>query len=147
QCNDTTDNDGDGLIDLADPGCLSATDDNESDGTSQCQDGIDNDSDGANDYPNDFSCSDANDNDETNPKAQCQDGIDNDGDGKVDFPQDPGCTSKQDNDEFNPTPQFYIQKFAPNTPPTAGVPFNYVVYASANLVVNEGLIVEDDFPA
>ena len=105
-CNDGKDNDGDGKIDLQDPGCTSATDTDETDPVAQCQDGIDNDGDGATDFPQDFSCSSATDNDETNPKAACQDGTDNDGDGLVDFPQDPGCVSKQDNDEFNaPTPQ------------------------------------------
>jgi len=49
QCSDGIDNDGDGLVDLQDPGCSNAGDDNETDDpfpTTQCSDGIDNDGDG-----------------------------------------------------------------------------------------------------
>lgn len=42
-CSDGLDNDGDGLVDLADPSCLDANDGDES---SQCNDGVDNDGDG-----------------------------------------------------------------------------------------------------
>jgi hypothetical protein len=110
QCADGIDNDGDGLIDRADPGCwtnpldpttYNPNRDNEGARTSQCQDGLDNDSDGAIDFPADFSCSSRQDNDETNVKAQCQDGLDNDSDGAIDFPADFSCSSKQDNDETN----------------------------------------------
>jgi hypothetical protein len=100
ECNDGVDNDGDGLVDLADPGCSSSTDDDESDGTSQCQDNIDNDGDGAVDYPDDFSCSSPQDDDETNPLAECQNGVDDDGDNLTDM-ADSGCSDSQDNDEFN----------------------------------------------
>ncbi|MBI4439947.1 hypothetical protein HY638_03160 [Candidatus Woesearchaeota archaeon] len=102
QCEDGLDNDGDGLIDMNDPGCSSPQDDDESDGTSQCQDGINNDGDSATDYPADFSCSSPQDDDETLPRAQCQDSLDNDGDGLTDL-NDPGCASDQDNDESNGT--------------------------------------------
>lgn len=105
QCSDGQDNDGDGLVDLQDPGCPSPQGNNESSATSQCQDGADNDGDGAADFPADFSCSARTDNDEANPKSQCQDGIDNDGDGAVDFPIDFSCQGSQDNDELLPRAQ------------------------------------------
>ncbi|MBI4739444.1 PKD domain-containing protein [Candidatus Woesearchaeota archaeon] len=66
QCQDKTDNDGDGLVDLADPGCSRPLDNDESDGTSQCQDGKDNDGDGLIDFPVDSGCSSKQDNDEYN---------------------------------------------------------------------------------
>lgn len=48
QCSDGIDNDGDGLIDEDDPGCISDSDNNEFNESSepQCSDGIDNDGDG-----------------------------------------------------------------------------------------------------
>lgn len=104
QCKDGIDNDGDGLVDMSDPGCSSPEDNNEGDGTTQCQDGKDNDGDGAVDFPADFSCTNKQDNDEATPKAQCQDGVDNDGDGLSDL-QDPGCSSAQDNNEGDGTTQ------------------------------------------
>ena len=57
-CADGRDNDGDALIDLADPGCLDAADENEGDPpvTPLCADGIDNDEDGSIDYPADMDC-------------------------------------------------------------------------------------------
>jgi hypothetical protein len=57
-CGDGEDNDGDGLIDAEDPGCVSATDGDEADPqvAPECADGIDNDDDGAADYPNDPDC-------------------------------------------------------------------------------------------
>ncbi len=65
QCQDSTDNDNDGWIDYpADPGCLSASDDNESNsGSTQCSDGIDNDSDSLIDG-NDPNCTFPSDNSE-----------------------------------------------------------------------------------
>ncbi|MFA6510095.1 MAG: hypothetical protein WCV62_06565, partial [Candidatus Peribacteraceae bacterium] len=114
-CSDGIDNDGDGKVDMEDPGCASINDDSEvehdpgcqnpddpTESTAQCSDGIDNDGDGAIDFPADFSCSSSTDNDETLPKSKCQDGVDNDGDGLIDYPQDPGCVNNQDNDEGNP---------------------------------------------
>lgn len=58
-CRDTEDNDGDGLVDLADPGCESGDDDAEQDPVEvpACADGLDNDSDGLTDYPADPDCS------------------------------------------------------------------------------------------
>ena len=105
QCGDGVDNDGDGVTDLADPGCSSVQDNNEGDGTTQCQDGRDNDGDGATDYPNDFSCASRTDNDETNPKSQCQDGVDNDGDGAIDLADFSCQNNRQRNDEANPKAQ------------------------------------------
>jgi hypothetical protein len=98
-CNDGIDNDGDLLIDLADPGCLDATDVDEMD-IPQCSDGLDNDGAGGTDYPNDPSCSSFADNSEDGT-PQCGDGIDNDGDALVDT-ADPGCTDANDATEFEP---------------------------------------------
>ncbi len=105
QCEDGIDNDGDGLIDMADPGCESPEDDDESDDPvlPQCSDGIDNDGDGLIDLA-DPGCSDAMDDDESDDPSslpQCSDGIDNDGDGLIDM-ADPGCESPEDDDETDP---------------------------------------------
>lgn len=111
QCQNGIDDDGDGLVDLNDPGCVSSGDDSEFNQRPppppppppQCQDGLDNDNDGFIDL-NDPGCSDSADIDETNggggtpPVAQCQDGIDNDNDGLVDM-ADPGCSGSTDNNE------------------------------------------------
>jgi hypothetical protein len=58
QCGDTLDNDTDGLIDLADPGCTDLGDEAEDDPDilPECADGIDNDFDQLVDYPNDPEC-------------------------------------------------------------------------------------------
>lgn len=64
-CKDGMDNDGDGLIDLADPGCSSKNDFSELNPEIECDDGIDNDGDQAIDY-NDGGCSGPTDDDETN---------------------------------------------------------------------------------
>ena len=96
-CSDGKDNDGDGLIDSADPGCANGSDPDETD-VPQCSDGKDNDGDGLIDYPNDPGCSSFLDTTESGNPA-CSDGIDNDGDGKVDFPADPGCSSASDTNE------------------------------------------------
>jgi hypothetical protein len=103
-CSDGGDNDNDGLIDGAYPGCADENDNDETDPAPKpaCSDGGDNDNDTKVDFPADPGCTDANDNDETDtPKAACADGSDNDGDGLIDFPADPGCSSADDNDEFN----------------------------------------------
>jgi len=65
QCQDGTDNDGDGFVDYPDdPSCNSATDDTESPyDYVACNNGIDDDADGYIDYPDDPSC--ANDTDTT----------------------------------------------------------------------------------
>lgn len=57
-CRDTVDNDEDGLIDLADPGCIGLTDLDETDPDviPECADGVDNDGDRLIDYPDDPDC-------------------------------------------------------------------------------------------
>ncbi|HEV8325282.1 MAG TPA: hypothetical protein VG389_26965 [Myxococcota bacterium] len=96
-CADGVDNDGDGLVDLTDPGCASPTDVDETD-TPQCSDGLDNDGDGAIDFPADTGCSSFVDPVEDASPA-CGDGVDNDGDGAIDFPADLGCTDAADPSE------------------------------------------------
>ena len=96
QCEDGIDNDGDGLIDLADFGCPNSSDPDESDNP-QCSDGIDNDGDGLVDL-DDFGCSGGGDTSES-PNPQCSDGIDNNGNGKIDYTADPACSSSSDNNE------------------------------------------------
>ena len=71
QCSDGIDNDGNGKIDAADPGCYDTgafdpSDDNETDTLSQCSNFFDDDTDGLIDYPNDPGCSSASDNKELN---------------------------------------------------------------------------------
>jgi len=85
---------------MSDPGCSSPQDNNEGDGTSQCQDRSDNDGDGLIDLL-DPGCSSPQDNNESDGTSQCQDTLDNDSDGVTDFPNDFSCTSRQDNDETN----------------------------------------------
>ncbi len=106
QCEDGIDNDGDGLIDLADPGCENSSDNDESDDPAlpQCNNGLDDDGDGLVDLA-DPGCVDSSDDNETDPVVlpACSDGIDNDGDGLIDM-ADPDCSSPDDNDEAH-TPQ------------------------------------------
>jgi hypothetical protein len=82
QCSDTTDNDGDGVIDANDPGCHT---------------------DGDPDNPDSY---DPNDDDETDGgTTQCSDATDNDGDGVIDA-DDPGCHSDgnaTNPDSYDPT--------------------------------------------
>lgn len=104
-CSDGLDNDGDGLIDMLDPGCTNPDDNNEQ---PQCSDDADNDGDGKYDWDGagrgasfvDPGCVDANDDNETDP-PQCSDTRDNDGDGATDFPADPGCIDASDDNETN----------------------------------------------
>ena len=57
ECNDGIDNDGDTFADYpADPGCSSASDDDERNYEIACDDGVDNDGDGLNNYPEDPEC-------------------------------------------------------------------------------------------
>ncbi len=97
QCADGIDNDGDGQIDLVDPGCSGGADTTESPNP-QCSDGINNDSDSWTDYPNDPGCISASDTTES-PNPQCSDGIDNNGNGEIDYPADLTCSSISDNNE------------------------------------------------
>jgi hypothetical protein len=113
QCSDGRDNDGDGLIDEADPGCdadSTEAPNNRPAQASDCHDGRDNDGDGLIDAAQDPGC--ANGGSEAGsgapsattttttappapppaaPTSECSDGRDNDGDGLVDRPADPGC--------------------------------------------------------
>ncbi|MEX2196615.1 MAG: hypothetical protein WD844_15140 [Thermoleophilaceae bacterium] len=117
ECSDGIDNDGDGLIDLADPDCDSPTDDSESGssgpggpgtdretrGETECSDGRDNDGDGLIDL-DDPDCESRSDDSEDGSARdsgapECSDGIDNDGDGEIDFPDDPQCESRSDDSE------------------------------------------------
>jgi List-Bact-rpt repeat protein len=109
QCADGRDNDHDGLVDEADPGC--DADDTEAPSNrpaqaSDCHDGRDNDGDGLVDAAQDPDC--ANGGSEAGsagpskaattaprpppPPSECSDGRDNDGDGLVDR-ADPGCAA------------------------------------------------------
>lgn len=82
-CGDGKDNDGDGKIDVADPGCSSATDSSEVSHDSGCMNAAD----------------------PFEGARKCSDGIDNDGDGKADFAGgDPGCADANDDDEADPQP-------------------------------------------
>jgi len=89
QCADGIDDDWDGKIDLADPGCSDAVDASEHTASWACDDGYDNDGDGLADAGFDPGCPGPNAMPE-NPV--CDDGIDNDGDGFVDF-ADPQCST------------------------------------------------------
>lgn len=72
-CEDGVDNDGDSLVDSADPGCSDENDTDETDPTG-----------GGGGDP------------------ACRDGNDNDGDGKTDM-DDPGCANADDSDETDPS--------------------------------------------
>ena len=98
-CADGIDNDGDGLVDLSDPGCANGEDLGERDPLLPCDDGADNDADGRIDFdpvtyadPGDESSTPSGSGDPGcispswgTESPQCQDGIDNDGDGKMDY--------------------------------------------------------------
>ena len=114
-CEDGIDNDGDGAIDEADPGCTGAIDDFwEREEGAECDDGIDNDGDGLIDLADEEDCDNSADPYE-GTRSSCDDGYDNDGDGWVDFEEDdpftegideslwgdPGCESEDDNSEDN----------------------------------------------
>ena len=100
-CADDADNDDDGLVDLADPGCVGPEDNDETDATApQCADGLDNDDDGAPDLA-DVNCtseSDPTEGGDTSPTA-CTNEVDDDVDGQTDFPLDPGCRAAGDDSE------------------------------------------------
>ncbi|WP_026912653.1 Ig-like domain-containing protein [Patulibacter minatonensis] len=140
QCSDGADNDGDGLADAKDPGCLSGPggtynprDDDETDpntpgGTPQCSDGLDNDGDLVSDArdpgclsgPNGaFNPADDDERDQGN-LPQCSDGIDNDKDGRTDFPRDTGCSSANDRTEATPRGQAKLTS-SPSGIATGGV--------------------------
>jgi len=82
-CKDGQDNDGDGLIDLNDPGCSDKNDQSELNPEIECDDGSDNDGDSAIDY-NDSGCASPTDDDETD----CGDGVCEGGETYVTCPAD-----------------------------------------------------------
>jgi subtilisin family serine protease len=99
-CSNDLDDDGDGLIDLEDPGCDHSDDLSERAPDLACDDGVDNDGDGLLDFPEDPGCALASFPLE-NP--QCQDGIDNDGDGRTDY--DAGLAARGAEDPGGSDPQ------------------------------------------
>jgi uncharacterized repeat protein (TIGR01451 family) len=105
-CSNGVDDDGDGLVDMNDPGCSSPTDTNEYNTPPvvyACNNGIDDDGDGLTDYPQDPGCYGPTDTNEYNTPPTvyaCSNGIDDDGDGLVDM-NDPGCSSPTDTNEYN----------------------------------------------
>ena len=68
-CNDQVDNDQDGRVDLADPGCADSLglDEVDPQDAPECADGVDNDNDGDVDWPADSSCVAAGGSDEASP--------------------------------------------------------------------------------
>jgi hypothetical protein len=90
-CSDGLDDDGDGNVDLADPGCFAAGDAFETNALLPCDDGFDSDGDGLVDWPDDPGCADPQ---WLYENPACDDGIDNDGDGKIDWDGGPGGAVK-----------------------------------------------------
>ncbi|MBU1975630.1 MAG: hypothetical protein KKG59_04470 [Nanoarchaeota archaeon] len=84
-CRDGIDNDGDGYIDSADPGCANKNDASELNPAIECDDGSDNDGDSAVDY-NDAGCSGPTDTDESN----CGDSVCEGGETQGNCPADCG---------------------------------------------------------
>lgn len=69
-CDDGEDNDGDGLVDLDDPGCDPEREELRSELPPACSDGEDNDGDGCVDYPDDDGCEHASDPNEDDARAE-----------------------------------------------------------------------------
>ena len=105
-CSDMQDNDGDGLVDLEDSGCIAPDDRGERDPLRDppCANGMDDDGDGLIDFPLDPGCRARGDQDEEDPAVApaCANGMDDDGDGLVDFAEDPGCAGAGDGEETDP---------------------------------------------
>jgi hypothetical protein len=105
-CQNSDDDDDDGVIDLADPDCASAADNFEEsavgDSAPECQDLEDNDGGGVIDLA-DPDCAGPTDADESTAGSQapqCTTAGDDDGDGDTGvFPTDPDCVSAADDDE------------------------------------------------
>ncbi|HEY8121248.1 MAG TPA: SBBP repeat-containing protein [Myxococcota bacterium] len=91
-CADGMDNDGDTLVDMADPGCTSASDNNEVATFPACSDRLDNDGDTMIDFPTDPGCAAAS---STTEAPQCNDAQDNDADTLIDL-ADTDCSSASD---------------------------------------------------
>ena len=100
KCNNNVDDDNDGLKDYPnDPGCSSATDNDEHSSSLVCDNGLDetNDRDSLADYRlsgGDPGCTSATDTSEVD--GQCDDLADNDADGYIDYPSDPECNNFAD---------------------------------------------------
>jgi probable HAF family extracellular repeat protein len=94
-CGNAADDDGDGLVDLDDPGCFDATDPFETAIELVCDDGRDDDGDGLADLA-DPGCAGLLDDSEKSAALQCDNGEDDDDDGVVDFPADRGCSAPAD---------------------------------------------------
>jgi hypothetical protein len=104
QCANGVDDDGDGLDDLADPGCTNGGDLDEQDPdlhdpSVPCNDGVDNDDDGLVDFSDDPGCVNSQG---TIENPECDDGIDNDGDARTDAVSDIQCVASWDPDEGVP---------------------------------------------
>ncbi len=97
ECDDGIDNDGDGFMDAADPGCSGPSDPTETDPALVCDDGADNDSDSLIDAA-DPGCAGPTDSTETNATVACDDGVDNNNNALVDT-ADPGCSDPADASE------------------------------------------------
>ena len=130
-CANAQDDDGDGFLDLDDPGCLGDPFTVAESPDAACSDGVDNDGDGDTDGSDPGcaskwsttetpGCANGRDDDgdgladyPEDPKcdsegdlsevAQCRDGVDQDADGAVDFPFDRGCGSAADDSEWTCT--------------------------------------------
>ena len=97
-CSDGLDDDGDGLVDLDDPGCYALDDPFETNALVACDDGFDDDADGLVDWPADPGCQHVI---SLKEDPACDDDVDNDGDGAIDWDgglgggtPDPNCASK-----------------------------------------------------
>ena len=96
-CSDGLDDDGDGLVDLADAGCYGPDDPFETNAIVPCDDGFDSDGDGLIDWPDDPGCHNVM---SLMEDPACDDGLDNDGDLLVDWDgggvtlPDPNCGGK-----------------------------------------------------
>ena len=99
QCNNRIDDDNDGLIDLADPGCASKQDNDEHSNTLVCDNGVDetDDADTLKDYQisgGDLGCMSVTDSSERD--GACDNLLDDDGDGLIDYPNDIECANYAD---------------------------------------------------
>jgi hypothetical protein len=92
-CANGIDDDGDRLVDDADPGCDDGEDGSERSPAFACDNGEDDDGDGLIDFLEDPGCFHPTGNVEA---PACQDGIDNDGDGGIDYDGGPAGTADPD---------------------------------------------------
>jgi len=106
-CADGIDSDGDGLVDLADPGCANASDASERNAAFPCDNGLDDDGDGLFDFPHDPGCKDPT---WTLENPACDNDVEDDTDGKIDWDGGPGagvpdpqCVGKPWQKSENPT--------------------------------------------